>query len=70
MEAPWSTSPEADGAEAARVDASLRAGLAGFDTVDLIGRGTDGTPTRLPTPPASFDVPPTNAGDVTLELVP
>ena len=35
---------KADGAEAARVAASLRAGLAGFDTIDFIGRDTDGTP--------------------------
>ena len=61
---------KADGAEAARVAASLRAGLAGFDTVDLIGRGTDGTPDPVADATSFiFDVlPGPNAGDVTLEL--
>ncbi|TGV49553.1 hypothetical protein EN803_41535, partial [Mesorhizobium sp. M2D.F.Ca.ET.160.01.1.1] len=34
---------KADGAEAARVASSLRAGLAGFDTIDFIGRDADST---------------------------
>lgn len=57
-------------AEAARVAASLRAGLAGFDTIDFIGRDTDGTPDPV-TDATSFVFeisPGPAAGDVTLEL--
>ncbi|TJW70936.1 MAG: hypothetical protein E5X43_33770, partial [Mesorhizobium sp.] len=57
-------------AEAARVSASLRAGLSRFDTVTFIGRDVDG-----PLDPVAdaisfvFDVlPGPTAGDVTLEL--
>ncbi|MER9453346.1 MULTISPECIES: hypothetical protein [unclassified Mesorhizobium] len=61
---------KATGPEAGRVAASLRAGLAGFDTIDFIGRDADGK--RDPsTDPTSFvfDVlPGPMAGDVTLEL--
>ncbi|PAQ02711.1 MAG: hypothetical protein E5Y88_10560 [Mesorhizobium sp.] len=61
---------KADSAEAARVAASLRAGLSGFDTVNFIGRDADGPPDPV-TDAISFvfDVlqGPT-AGDVTLEL--
>ena len=61
---------KATGAEASRVAASLRAGLAGFDTIDFIGRDADSK--RDPsTDPTSFvfDVlPGPMAGDVTLEL--
>ena len=59
-----------NGAEAARVAASLRAGLAGFDTIDFIGRDTDGTPDPV-TDATSFvfEISPGPAtGDVTLEL--
>ncbi|RUV70292.1 MAG: hypothetical protein EOR30_14155 [Mesorhizobium sp.] len=57
-------------AEAARVAASLRAGLSGFDTVNFIGRDADGPPDPV-TDAISFvfDVlPGPTAGDVTLEL--
>ncbi|RWM20990.1 MAG: hypothetical protein E5X53_04880 [Mesorhizobium sp.] len=57
-------------AEAARVAASLRAGLSGFDTVTFIGREADGPPDPV-TDAISFvfDVlPGPTAGDVTLEL--
>ncbi|RWK63958.1 hypothetical protein [Mesorhizobium sp.] len=57
-------------AEAARVAASLRAGLSGFDTVTFIGRDADGPPDPV-TDAISFvfDVlPGPTAGDVTLEL--
>ncbi|MBA1144336.1 tetratricopeptide repeat protein [Mesorhizobium neociceri] len=61
---------KATGPEAGRVAASLRAGLAGFDTIDFIGRDADSK--RDPsTDPTSFvfDVlPGPMAGDVTLEL--
>ncbi|MER8642865.1 hypothetical protein [Mesorhizobium sp. M1252] len=61
---------KATGPEAGRVTASLRAGLAGFDTIDFIGRDADSK--RDPsTDPTSFvfDVlPGPMAGDVTLEL--
>ncbi|CAN7589146.1 tetratricopeptide repeat protein [Mesorhizobium sp. LjNodule214] len=61
---------KANGPEAARVAASLRAGLAGFDTIDFIGRDADGT--RDPAADATsfvFDIlPGPAAGDVTLEL--
>lgn len=59
-----------NGAEAARVAASLRAGLAGFDTIDFIGRDADGTPDPV-TDATSFVFeisPGPAAGDVTLEL--
>jgi tetratricopeptide (TPR) repeat protein len=61
---------KADSAEAARVAASLRAGLSGFDTVNFIGRDADGPPDPI-TDAISFvfDVlPGPTAGDVTLEL--
>ncbi|UVK40883.1 hypothetical protein LHFGNBLO_002415 [Mesorhizobium sp. AR10] len=61
---------KADGAEAARVAASLRAGLAGFDTIDFIGRDAHGPPDPI-TDATSFvfDIlPGPAAGDVTLEL--
>jgi tetratricopeptide (TPR) repeat protein len=61
---------KANGPEAARVAASLRAGLAGFDTIDFIGRDADGT-RDLSADATSFifDVlPGLTAGDVTLEL--
>lgn len=61
---------KANSAEAARVAASLRAGLSGFDTVNFIGRDVDS-----PTDPVAdatsfiFDVlPGPTTGDVTLEL--
>ncbi|ESW66554.1 hypothetical protein X760_01230 [Mesorhizobium sp. LSHC422A00] len=61
---------KATGPEAGRVAASLRAGLAAFDTIDFIGRDADSK--RDPsTDPTSFvfDVlPGPMAGDVTLEL--
>ncbi len=61
---------KANGPEAARVAASLRAGLAGFDTIDFIGRDADGT--RDPAGDATsfvFDIlPGPAASDVTLEL--
>lgn len=61
---------KATGPEAGRVAASLRAGLAGFDTIDFIGRDADSK--RDPsTDPTSFvfDVlQGPMAGDVTLEL--
>jgi hypothetical protein len=61
---------KADGAEAARVAASLRAGLAGFDTIDFIGRDADATRDRSEDPISFvFDVVPgPTAGDVTVEL--
>ncbi|MEI9401105.1 hypothetical protein [Mesorhizobium argentiipisi] len=61
---------KADGAEAARVASSLRAGLAGFDTIDFIGRDADSTRDRS-ADPISFVfeiVPGPAAGDVTVEL--
>lgn len=61
---------KANSAEAARVAASLRAGLSSFDTVNFIGRDVDS-----PTDPVAdatsflFDVlPGPTTGDVTLEL--
>ncbi|RWD65166.1 hypothetical protein [Mesorhizobium sp.] len=60
----------ADGAEAARVASSLRAGLAGFDTIDFIGRAPDSTRDQS-ADPISFVfhiVPGPAAGDVTVEL--
>ncbi|TIV40556.1 MAG: hypothetical protein E5V99_02900, partial [Mesorhizobium sp.] len=60
----------ADGAEAARVASSLRAGLAGFDTIDFIGRAPDSTRDQSADPISFvFDiVPGPAAGDVTVEL--
>ena len=61
---------KADGAEAARVASSLRAGLAGFDTIDFIGRDADSTRDRS-ADPISFVfqiVPGPAVGDVTVEL--
>jgi tetratricopeptide (TPR) repeat protein len=61
---------KAGGVEAGRVAASLRAGLAGFDTVDFIGRPVDGTtdPAKAATS-FTFDVlPGPTPGAVTLEL--
>lgn len=61
---------KADGAEAARVASSLRAGLAGFDTIDFIGRDADSTRDQSADPISFvFDVVPgPAAGDVTVEL--
>ena len=61
---------KADGAEAVRVASSLRAGLAGFDTIDFIGRDADAT-RDMSSDPISFVfdvVPGPAAGDVTVEL--
>ncbi|CDX31671.1 conserved hypothetical protein [Mesorhizobium sp. SOD10] len=61
---------KAEGPEAARVASSLRAGLAGFDTIDFIGRDADSTRDRS-ADPISFVfeiVPGPAAGDVTVEL--
>ncbi|TIO78577.1 MAG: hypothetical protein E5X74_01830 [Mesorhizobium sp.] len=61
---------KADGPEAARVASSLRAGLAGFDTIDFIGRDADGTRDSS-ADPISFVfeiIPGPVAGDVTVEL--
>ncbi|TIV67225.1 MAG: hypothetical protein E5V86_05665, partial [Mesorhizobium sp.] len=60
----------ADGAEAARVASSLRAGLAGFDTIDFIGRAPDSTRDQSADPISFvFDIGPgPAAGDVTVEL--
>jgi tetratricopeptide (TPR) repeat protein len=61
---------KADGAEAARVASSLRAGLAGFDTIDFIGRDVDGA-RDISADPISFVfdvIPGPAAGDVTVEL--
>ncbi|RVD70075.1 hypothetical protein EN751_22650, partial [Mesorhizobium sp. M4A.F.Ca.ET.029.04.2.1] len=61
---------KASGPEAARVAASLRTGLAGFDTIDFIGRDADGT--HDPAADATsfvFDILPGPApSDVTIEL--
>ncbi|AZO74131.1 MULTISPECIES: hypothetical protein [unclassified Mesorhizobium] len=61
---------KADGPEAARVAASLRAGLAGFDTIDFIGRDADATRDRSADPVSFvFDlIPGPAAGDVMIEL--
>jgi hypothetical protein len=61
---------KADGPDAARVAASLRAGLAGFDTIDFIGRDADATRDTLADPISFiFDVTPgPAAGDITVEL--
>ncbi|UCI09292.1 tetratricopeptide repeat protein [Mesorhizobium sp. B1-1-8] len=61
---------KSDGQEAARVAASLRAGLAGFDTIDFIGRDADAT-RDVSADPISFVfdvIPGPAAGDVTVEL--
>ncbi|MDX8530305.1 hypothetical protein RFM41_00960 [Mesorhizobium sp. VK25A] len=61
---------KANGPEAARVASSLRAGLAGFDTIDFIGRDADSTRDQA-ADPISFVfeiVPGPTAGDVTVEL--
>ncbi len=61
---------KADSAEAVRVATSLRAGLAGFDTIDFIGRDADSTRDQSADPISFvFDVGPgPAAGDVTVEL--
>ncbi|TGT75229.1 tetratricopeptide repeat protein [bacterium M00.F.Ca.ET.159.01.1.1] len=61
---------KAEGPEAARVASSLRAGLAGFDTIDFIGRDADSTRDHSADPISFvFDVVPgPAAGDVTVEL--
>lgn len=61
---------KADGPEAARVGTSLRAGLAGFDTIDFIGRDADATRDRSADPVSFvFDlIPGPAAGDVMIEL--
>ncbi|MBZ9777146.1 tetratricopeptide repeat protein [Mesorhizobium sp. CO1-1-8] len=59
---------KADGPDASRVAASLRAGLSGFDTIDFIGRDAASGPAD---DAASFifDVlPGPDAGDITIEL--
>ncbi|TIQ36615.1 MAG: hypothetical protein E5X48_08565 [Mesorhizobium sp.] len=61
---------KADGPEAARVASSLRAGLAGFDTIDFIGRDADAARDSSADPISFvFDVIPGPAtGDVMIEL--
>ncbi|MDG4881596.1 tetratricopeptide repeat protein [Mesorhizobium sp. WSM4884] len=61
---------KADGPGAARVATSLRAGLAGFDTIDFIGRDADATRDSSADPVSFvFDVIPGPAtGDVMIEL--
>lgn len=61
---------KANGPEAARVASSLRAGLAGFDTIDFIGRDADATRDASADPISFvFDlIPGPDAGDVTVEL--
>ena len=61
---------KANGAEAARVASSLRVGLAGFDTIDFIGRDADSTRDQSADPISFvFDVVPgPAAGEVTVEL--
>ncbi|MER9938676.1 hypothetical protein [Mesorhizobium sp. M0088] len=59
---------KADGPDASRVAASLRAGLSGFDTIDFIGRDTVGDPADDATS-FIFDVlSGPDAGDITIEL--
>ncbi|MFD1985643.1 tetratricopeptide repeat protein [Mesorhizobium newzealandense] len=59
---------KAEGADAGRVAASLRAGLSGFDTIDFIGRDTVTDPADDATS-FIFDIlPGPNAGDITIEL--
>jgi hypothetical protein len=61
---------KASGAEATRVASSLRVGLAGFDTIDFIGRDADAARDRSADPISFvFDiVSGPVAGDVTVEL--
>jgi len=61
---------KADGADASRVAASLRAGLSGFDTIDFIGRDTiDRHDPANDATSFIFDIlPGPNAGDITIEL--
>ncbi|PZV39052.1 tetratricopeptide repeat protein [Mesorhizobium kowhaii] len=59
---------KAEGTDASRVAASLRAGLSGFDTIDFIGRDTVTDPADDATS-FIFDIlPGPNAGDITIEL--
>lgn len=60
----------ADGADAGRVAASLRAGLSGFDTIDFIGRDPATRHDKANDPTSFvFDIlPGPNAGDITIEL--
>jgi len=61
---------KANGADASRVAASLRAGLSGFDTIDFIGRDTvDKTDPVASATSFIFDIlPGPDAGDITIEL--
>ncbi|SFO08888.1 hypothetical protein SAMN03159463_01079 [Mesorhizobium sp. NFR06] len=61
---------KADGADAARVASALRAGLAGFDTIDFIGRDADSTRDKSADPISFvfYVVPGPAAGDVRVEL--
>ncbi|RUW62084.1 hypothetical protein [Mesorhizobium sp. M7A.F.Ca.US.008.03.1.1] len=59
---------KADGPDASRVAASLRAGLSGFDTIDFIGRDAASGPAD-DAESFIFDVlPGPDAGDITIEL--
>ncbi|MER9302026.1 hypothetical protein NKJ06_07750 [Mesorhizobium sp. M0293] len=59
---------KAEGTDASRVAASLRAGLSGFDTIDFIGRDTVTDPADDATS-FIFDIlPGPNAGDISIEL--
>ncbi|CAN7375044.1 tetratricopeptide repeat protein [Mesorhizobium sp. LjRoot246] len=59
---------KAEGTDAGRVAASLRAGLSGFDTIDFIGRDTVADPADDATS-FIFDIlPGPDAGDITIEL--
>ncbi|MER8631391.1 tetratricopeptide repeat protein [Mesorhizobium opportunistum] len=61
---------KANGQDASRVAASLRAGLSGFDTVDFIGReAADETDPLTNATSFIFDIlPGPDAGDITIEL--
>ena len=59
---------KAEGADASRVAASLRAGLSGFDTIDFIGRDTPTDPADDATSFIFAMLPGPNAGDITIEL--
>lgn len=61
---------KANGQDASRVAASLRAGLSGFDTVDFIGReAADETDPVTNATSFIFDIlPGPDAGDITIEL--
>ncbi|WP_095201977.1 tetratricopeptide repeat protein [Mesorhizobium carmichaelinearum] len=61
---------KADGADASRVAASLRAGLSGFDTIDFIGRDTINRHDAANDATSFiFDIlPGPSAGDITIEL--